>query len=481
VPPRVVTEEENAVLRAGVAQRGLAIRAFLEDYNAGNDRVIHRLIPKDVLARIVARSGEFGWRGQLAPGSIAFPYGPDIIRAPDGSWRVVEDNHGYIGGMGDLIRAREALYRRMPEYAELLEARTDPEQFYKDLVTRYREMANPRGGKIVLFSMPPYPDNEDYRLKKIMNDQGVEVVTPHTKKKLEADKDGAWLVEEGRRRERVGYVHLNDEHKWLDPKGTDGDLVARVETIRTLLKEPDLDPGLRYVLEDAIRPVGKAGKPDANLVRVVFEFTGQERKFRSHMEWKIPGLLEAMARGRVATNFSPGIEFIGDKEFYLYVESLVRHYRKEEPILRSIPTQRFARFTAEGFVLDKALLQKVMKDPARYVIKAVDGRGGDAVWVGAKIPPREFRAVARKIEADPSVYIVQEYTALSRIGDKIGDIRGLSLIDRKGAVVTETFWARALPASGDGKVNISAHGREMAVVVVKGRKGCEESFARIRP
>ncbi len=478
--PRIVTEEENATLIAGVSQRGRAIRAFLEDYNAGNNRVIHRLIPKEVLDRIVARHGESNWRGGVASGSITFPYGPDIIRAPDGSWRVVEDNHGYIGGMGDLVRARESLYRRMPEYATLLEAQTDPEKFYKDLVDRYRRMANPKGGKIVMFSIPPYPDNEDSRLKKLMAEQGVEIVTPHTQKKLEVDREGVWLAEEGKRRQRVGYIHLNDEHKWLHPKGTEGDLVARLEVVRGMLKDPNLDAGLRYVLEDAVKLNKKTGKIDANLVRMAFEMAGQEQKFQSYMGGVVPGLLKAMADGTVATNFSPGIEFIGDKEFYLYVENFVRHYLKEEPILRNIPTERFATYSREGVVLDEALLRRVMKDPKKYVIKAVDGRGGDAVWVGAKISPREFRAVAEKIKANPSVYIVQEYTALSRIGGTIGDMRGLSVIDREGALVTETFWARGISAQGDGKVNLSSNGKEMAVIVVKDPRRCEGNFSRLR-
>lgn len=479
--PRVITQEDQEVLRKGIAQRGTALRMFLEDYFAGNNRAVYKLIPKDVLERIINRSGDVGFRKLVNPKSIAFPYGPDIIRAPDGSWRVIEDNHGYIGGMGDLIRARESLYQRMPEYEKLIDAENKPERFYDDLVNRFRKMADPKGGKVITYATGAGDDNEDARLKKIFSDRGVDYVSPYTKQQLQVDESGVWVIGENRSRERVGYIFLNTEHTEIDTSNKTNYGRSLADMVKKHLdKSGDkLDEGTRYVLEDAIKINPKTGTYDVDLIETALELTHTPNAVKHKLsKVEAKGLIDAMLDGRVTTSYTPGIEFMGDKEFYVYVEDMVRHYLKEEPILKNIPTQKFADKQGK---LDSRLLNKVMQNPEKYVVKAVDGRGGDSVWVGPKISKKEFRSVHEKILKEPHRYIVQEYTPLSLVGDKIADIRGLSLIDSKGAVTADSFFARGLPKDGNGKVNISDKGREMAVLVIdpEKSKSCVQKFSAI--
>src|SRR5262249_3717369 len=47
----------------------------------------------------------------------------------------------------------------------------------------------------------------------------------------------------------------------------------------------------------------------------------------------VPGLLDAIFEGKVASNVTAGTEFIGDKEFYMYVDDLIRFYLNEEPLV----------------------------------------------------------------------------------------------------------------------------------------------------
>ncbi|MDR3607099.1 MAG: circularly permuted type 2 ATP-grasp protein [Oligoflexia bacterium] len=468
--PRMLSESEYQELKYGVEQRGTALRRLLQDYYAGNWASITQVIPRPVLERIVARAHESSYVGRVNPESISFPYGPDIIRDQQGHWRVVEDNPGYIGGPGDLIRAREILLDRMPEYRDRLEAVDSPEKFYDELVTRFRSLRKPPNGRVVLYMVPPYPDHEDDRLKAIFANRGVDVVTPFTKKKLVATRDGLFLEEKiGASkmsvRSSVGYIILNGEHAGMDSHNPASRERALIEEAVAHIREKGIKPAARARIEAALVPDPSSGQVNLKKLKAALDRSTMSNDV-DDMRFQAPGLLDAIFSGKVAANYSPGVDFIGDKEFYVYVDDLVRHYLKEEPVIKNIPTEKFLK--PDGAV-DQRLLAQVFKNPEQYVIKAVDGRGGDSVWVGAKIPKEEFAAVRAKILAEPDRYIVQKFTHLSVMDGKIVDIRMISAVDPKGVYVSATPWGRALPIEGDGKVNLSSNGREVAIVVT--RKG----------
>merc|ERR1719378_2045188 len=102
---------------------------------------------------------------------------------------------------------------------------------------------------------------------------------------------------------------------------------------------------------------------------------------------------------------------MGDKLFCSFADDIIRFYLGEEPILRTIPTRSFCMQTTKqqrkelkaesdgkfGKLLpDMDVIAEVFDDPAAQqmvVVKRVDGRGGDGVWVGPKIPRSEFLPV----------------------------------------------------------------------------------------
>lgn len=183
----------------------------------------------------------------------------------------------------------------------------------------------------------------------------------------------------------------------------------------------------------------------------------------------VPGLLEAYYAGGVKIANGPGFELIGDKELCAYIDKFIRHYLDEEPILRTIPTRSFAN--------DEGLIRNVFDNPhtqGNVVVKRVDGRGGDAVWVGAKLSRADFTAARPLVVAEPEAFIVQKYTALSQVDGQLVDLRGLSFICSSdvddlsggpGAGVSPVLWGRGIPAEGsNGKVNISDSGFEFAIV-----------------
>eukprot|EP00438_Fugacium_kawagutii_P019263 Skav217553 [mRNA] locus=scaffold1602:155518:177509:+ [translate_table: standard] len=140
----------------------------------------------------------------------------------------------------------------------------------------------------------------------------------------------------------------------------------------------------------------------------------------------VPGLLEAYYKGRVKARAfrAPGDDVPTRGELCAYMDKLIQHYL------------------------------------------------GNAVWVGAKLPRNDFLAARPLVAAEPEAFIVQRYTALSKVDGQITDLRGPAFITSSdealsggvGVAVSPVLWSRGVPADGsNGKVNISDAGFEFCV------------------
>ncbi len=424
--PRVLTAEEFKTIRTGVEQRINALKLFLHDhYSRERAYVRDGVIPASVIDAIVARHVTPEVAARVNPNELAWVHGPDIFRLADGSFTVVEDNVGYLGGIGDLILARETLLQRVPAYKPFLEQSPSPSQFYTHLIERYRARAVKHGGPAVLlqYVRDNVSDNEDGRVSKIFASQGVETVrvdlnrpgyTPN-RRRLKVKRDGVYL-------ER------------MDGHG----VVTTTEKIGFVAVGTDLAD---------IR--------------------------------EVPGLLEAIQTGKVASNYSPGVSFIEDKEFHLYVGKLIRYYLHEEPILAEVKTQSFRKVGAHGEpLIDDAFFDKVFSGLGNYVIKGVAGLGGEQVWIGPKMSePKDAEKVQklkRLIRANPAGFIAQQFTPLSQMDKQIVDLRLITDVGPELAdvLVADVPWGRSVGMGGDGKVNISSNGSETAVFVLPENGRC---------
>jgi uncharacterized circularly permuted ATP-grasp superfamily protein len=496
---RILTTEENELLKTGTAQRGRALQEFLKDYYSGKKSYDKAgIISDELVSSIVARAGESGFYGQLKPELIKFMYGPDIIRDSKGAFRVLEDNTNYLGLQGDLVKARESLWQRMPEYAKALESEklADPGIFYRELLANYRkEMKNP-GEKIIFFSVPPYPDNEDRRLNKIWSSLGVEQVTPFSRKKL-VKKDGGMYLEwkDGKkfRSEKVGFMIFNAEFACLDSTFRPAWEQCLSQDAKYWLAQKSsserLGKNARAQLEEALRPDGETGKVNYKKLEETLGELGH-----SPSERQVPGLLEAITKGQLLTNNTPGTEFINDKEFNTNVEKLIRFYLKEEPILKNIRTDRLYQVNAAGKrEINPEVFQRLQQDMDHQVVKVVDGRGGEGVWVGPKLTDKERANLLDQLATQTErEVIVQEFVHPSVLAGDIVDIRMLAQVGAEekagnGAsiVVSEVGATRAVTKEGDGKVNLSGGKAHEVTVLVRetkppsGRpKTCAELFAR---
>ena len=118
--PLALDVGEIAAIRRGVAQRALALQAFFGDLAIGTASA--SAADGDVVERVAAtEAGSLArlrrtWAGR-AREEIRFVYGPDLARAPDGGWVVLEDNVGCVGGVADAFFVARAYARAagMPE------------------------------------------------------------------------------------------------------------------------------------------------------------------------------------------------------------------------------------------------------------------------------------------------------------------------------------------------------------------------------
>lgn len=230
--PRVLSETEYELLKKGVIQRGKAIRAFLVDHYSGKKAYAKNgIIPPEIIARIIQRSHEQSWEGQVNSDSLNFWYGPDVIRGPpeegfpEGRFVVVEDNPGFIGGVGDLIQARKTLLESNKSLKKITDS-PNPKKFYGNLANSYKNRAKKYGGiaVVVQYTSDLAADNEDKRVKQIFENEGIKVVhfNPFSRKafkgedKIVTEKSGVYLVSSKNGEQvktKVGYIVSN-----MDPQ-----------------------------------------------------------------------------------------------------------------------------------------------------------------------------------------------------------------------------------------------------------------------
>lgn len=407
--PRILTESENVQLRRGVAQRGQALLAFIRDYTQNPQSGMHPTMEahRTVFERILDRTGDRKTLRALDSKTVRFWYGPDVIRDVAGNFRVVEDNHGYVGGMGDLKRARKLFLKFMPALGPALRISPTPHQFYQDMATHYKSLVK-SGEKVVLLMHHDrnVSDNEDARVADAFRRMGIEVVKGYRNKNDNKLRSPDLTVGAD------GFVYL------YRPKHA----LKRVGLVLVQMDAPDIDP------------LG------------------------------VPGLTQAWLDGKVQLVNPPGIEFIGDKEFYRFVPDMIRAYLGEEPILANIATT-----SLEGMAASERKI--LFSDPQQRmdsVLKKIDGRGGDAVWVGRYISQGDWKKLASQVEANPAIFIRQDFTALSYFdfrGERyLLDLRCLAHVSGERIITSPVPWGRAAPESaGAGKVNISLKGGEVTV------------------
>jgi len=287
--PRVISPAEWALLEEGVAQRVLALEAFLADvYGAG------QILDDGVVPRRLVTSSTHFHRPALGvdpPNGVRVHIaGIDLVRGADGRFFVLEDNLRTPSGVSYVVENRRTMARLFPEL--FASHRVRPVDSYPARLLEALRAAAPAGvGDPTVVVLTPGTYNSAYFEHTFLATQmGVELV-------------------EGR------------------------DLVCRdsVVYMRSTGGEQRVDVVYRRVDDDFLDPL----------------------QFRADSVVGCPGILNAARAGNVTLANAVGNGVADDKLVYTYVPAMISYYLGEEPLLPNVDTYRLGDPDQLAHALDR--------------------------------------------------------------------------------------------------------------------------------
>lgn len=339
--PRIIARSEWSALEKGLAQRVTALNLFLKDIYGKGDILRAGKVPSELIYGNPGYCPEMA--GRRAPHDVYVHIaGVDIVRTDDHGFYVLEDNARTPSGVSYMLENREVMMRLFPDLFAM--HRVAPIEDYPDeLLATLRSVAPPKApGEPTITLMTPGQYNSAYYEHSFL-----------------ADKLGVELVE-GR------DLFVKDDVVYM--RTTEGP--RRVDVIYRRIDDDFLDP-LTF-------------RPDSAL--------------------GVAGLIGAYHAGNVTLANAVGTGVADDKAMYTYMPDIIRFYLGEEPLLQNVPTWRCREPEALSHVLDHL---------EELVVKEVNGSGGYGMLVGphaSRAQVEEFRA---KLKARPDNFIAQPTLALS--------------------------------------------------------------------
>lgn len=286
--PRVIGAAEWAEVERGLVQRIRALNLFLDDMYGEQKILKQGIIPADLV--LGAKQYETTLRGIKAPGGVRIPIaGIDLIRGPDGGFKVLEDNVRTPSGVSYVVENRLVTKRIFRENIEMSGVRS-VEQYPIELAHTLRAVAPDCDADINMVVLTPGIYNSAYFEHSFLaRHMGIDLVEPSD---LFVDDDTVFVrTTHGPRRVHVIYRRIDDAY--LDP--------------------------------EFFRPDSLLG---------------------------VPGLMRAYARGRVTLANAPGNGCADDKAVYPFVPDMIRYYLGEEPSLAQVDTYVCAREDDKRYVLE---------------------------------------------------------------------------------------------------------------------------------
>ncbi|MDE3204286.1 MAG: circularly permuted type 2 ATP-grasp protein [Acidobacteriota bacterium] len=274
--PRVIPEDEWAVLESGIVQRVKAMEALLKDLYGAGEILEDGVIPR----RLVTSSQHFhraAWGIEPPNGVRVQVAGIDVVRGGDGRFYVLEDNIRCPSGVSYVIENRRMMARIFPELFRshrVLSVNGYPAKLLEAL-----RAAAPEGTRnpTVVVMTPGVYNSAFFEHSFLARQMGVELV------------EGRDLVC------RSGRVYMRTSH---------GE--ERVDVVYRRVDDEFLDP----------------------------------LHFRSDSLVGSPGLLNAARAGNVTIANAVGNGVADDKLTYTYMPEVIRYYLGEEPILPNVQTYR---------------------------------------------------------------------------------------------------------------------------------------------
>ncbi len=287
--PRILSAAEWDRIERGLKQRLTALNLFLKDLYTDERILTDGLVPR----RLVYSCPHFRreMRGVRVPHdryvSIA---GIDMVRLPDGSFAVLEDNLRVPSGVSYMLSNRQVMRNLFPTLFQRYRIR--PIDHYPSvLLATLRALAPPQQVPPTTVLLTPGVYNSAYFEHAFLARQmGVELV------------EGRDLL-----------VHDNVVYM----RTTTG--LRRVEVIYRRIDDDFLDPVT----------------------------------FRSDSTLGVPGLFNAYRAGNVVLANAIGTGVADDKALYAYVPACIKYYLGEEPILANVRTYLLEDASDRAYVLER--------------------------------------------------------------------------------------------------------------------------------
>jgi uncharacterized circularly permuted ATP-grasp superfamily protein len=346
--PRVVSGREWSRLEAGLRQRIEALNLFIADVYGDQHILRDKVVPE----HLVRTCADFRPQcmGLKPPRGIwCHIVGTDLVRDKTGEFFVLEDNLRCPSGVSYVLENRQILKRTFPRIFESMPIRPVDDYSIRLLDTlRYLAPDHCTDPRVVVLTPGRY-NSAYYEHAFLAQQMGVALVEPPDL----VVRDGFVLMRTTAGLERVDVIYRRVSDDYLDP------LVFR---------------------------------PDSML--------------------GIPGLIDVYLKGRVALANAPGTGVADDKAIYRYVETIIKYYLNQDPIIPNVPTYVCA---------DEGDREYVLSHLRELVVKATDGAGGYGMLIGPHSAEEQQADFKERIARNPRGYIAQPTLSLSRVATIIGD------------------------------------------------------------
>ena len=337
---RIITAAEWAQLEAGLAQRVKALNMFIHDIYHDQNIIKAGIVPAEQILNNAQYRPEM--QGIAVASDIyAHIAGVDIVRAGAGEFYVLEDNLRVPSGVSYMLEDRKMMMRLFPEL--FARYKVAPVAHFPDLLLDNLRSVAPVGAvdPTVVVMTPGMYNSAYFEHAFLAQQMGVELV--EGKDLFVKDKAVYMRTTRGPKRVDVIYRRIDDDY--LDPLA-----------------------------------------------------------FRKDSTLGVPGLLSAYRAGHVTLTNAIGTGVADDKSIYPYVPEMIRFYLTEEPILNNVPTYQCR---------NKKDLEYTLANLEKLVVKEVHGAGGYGMLIGPASSRAEIEEFRQRVIAKPEGYIAQPTLALS--------------------------------------------------------------------
>lgn len=296
--PRIITSAEWSQIERGLKQRITALNLFLKDIYTDAHILNDNVVPRGLVYSCKHFRREM--RGVRVPRDIYVSVvGTDLIRLPDGSFAVLEDNLRVPSGVSYMLANRQVMKRVFPHLFSSHGVRSI-DHYGQLLLSTLRALAPPdRDDPTIVLLTPGVYNSAYFEHAFLARQMGIELV------------EGSDLLSH----DNVVYMR------------TTGGL-RRVDVIYRRVDDDFLDPMV----------------------------------FRSDSMLGVPGLMNAYRAGNVALANAVGTGIADDKALYAYVPAIIRYYLQQDAILPNVETYLLEddaklKYVAEN--LDKLVVKAV--------------------------------------------------------------------------------------------------------------------------